>query len=59
MLEETRQRHPNDPQLLFMLATLHRDDGNRRKALQFANKFIAVAPNDFGTRQLLESLQMK
>lgn len=59
VLEETRQRHQNDPQLLFMLATLHRNERNQTKALQFADKLLAVAPNDPGARQLLESLRSK
>ncbi|MEJ2230130.1 MAG: tetratricopeptide repeat protein, partial [Nitrospirales bacterium] len=59
VLEDTYQRHPNDPQLVSMLATLHRDQGNRDTAVRFAKKLLALAPQDPGARQLLESLQMK
>ena len=59
VLEDTYQRHPNDPQLVSMLANLHRDQGNRATAVRFAKKLVALAPQDQGARRLLESLQMK
>ena len=57
VLEDTYQRHPYDRQLVLMLATLHRDQGNHTAAVQFAERLLALAPQDPGARQLLQSLQ--
>jgi Flp pilus assembly protein TadD len=57
VLEKARLRQPNDRELLFGLATLNRDAGNRDAALRFAQLLVRIHPDDKEARALLESLQ--
>jgi Flp pilus assembly protein TadD len=57
VLEKARLQQPNDRELLFGLATLNRDAGNRDAALRFAQLLVRIHPDDKEARALLESLQ--
>ena len=57
VLEEAQVRHPGSQDLLFALATLHRDAGNREAALDWARKLAAERPRDREAQALLASLQ--
>ena len=56
VLEETHRRHPNDPQILLALVTVHRDHGDRKAALRYAEKLVLLSPQDQAARQLLRQL---
>ncbi len=55
--EDAHQRHPNDRQVLLTLVTIHRDHGDRKAALRYAEKLVLLSPQDQAARQLLERLQ--
>ena len=57
VLEETLQHHTNNPQILMILLTIHRDRGNQKDAAQYAKRLMALSPQDPGVRQLLQQLQ--
>ena len=46
VLERGHRRHPGDPDLLFALATMHRDLGDLESARIFAAKLIRILPRD-------------
>jgi Flp pilus assembly protein TadD len=56
-LEENHKRHPNDRQTLFTLITMHRDQGNRKVATQYAKRLMGLSPQDPAVQQLLQQLQ--
>jgi predicted CXXCH cytochrome family protein len=58
-LEENHKRHPNDRPTLFTLITMHRDQGNIKAASRYAEKLMALAPEDQNARQLLKQLTTK
>jgi len=45
-VEALLERFPDDPELLFLLATVERDRGRTDRALQAARRLAAVAPED-------------
>ncbi|GMQ90463.1 MAG: hypothetical protein BMS9Abin10_0845 [Gammaproteobacteria bacterium] len=57
VLEDARQHHPNDRQILLALATINRDRGAREAALRYAKELINLAPEDLGARWLLDRLR--
>ncbi len=57
VLEETLQHHTNNPQILMILLTIHRDRGNQKDAAQYAKRLMALSPQAPGVRQLLQQLQ--
>jgi tetratricopeptide (TPR) repeat protein len=56
VLEQARQRHVNDRDLLLALVTLNRDAGDREAALGYARKLSALYPEDPQTIALLGEL---
>ncbi len=46
VLERGHRRHPGDPDLLFALATMHRDLGDLDSARIFAAKLVRILPGD-------------
>jgi predicted Zn-dependent protease len=56
VLKWANGQHPADADILTALATISRDTGDREAALAYAEKLVAVAPNDQQAKALLESL---
>jgi Flp pilus assembly protein TadD len=56
VLEQAHLLHPNDPEILFALATINRDLGRKDIARNWANKLSALNPGNEGVQQLLQSL---
>jgi predicted CXXCH cytochrome family protein len=48
-------RHPNNRDILFSLATMSRDRGDLEKAVQYANALVELSPGDSAPLQLLET----
>jgi Flp pilus assembly protein TadD len=59
VLEDARQRHPNDRQILLALVTINRDRGAREAAVRYARELVALSPRDPQARQLLDQLQRR
>jgi len=57
VLEKARGRAPWDHDVLFALATFHRDAGRITKALQYAEQLQAFYPDDPDARALVASLR--
>ncbi|HET8656428.1 MAG TPA: tetratricopeptide repeat protein [Longimicrobiaceae bacterium] len=56
VLEKALARAPGDPDLLFALATFHRDAGDGAEALRYAEALERMHPSDARARALVESL---
>ena len=56
LLERVRTERPRDRDVLFALATFHRDAGRQGKALEFAGLLQQAYPDDPDARALVESL---
>lgn len=59
VLIAAHNRHPNNRDILFSLAALSRDRGDHETAVEYAKTLLELAPDDPGSRQLLESLQVQ
>ena len=59
ILKAAHQRHPQDRDILLALIQYHRQAGDLAAARDWAQKLVALAPEDVGARQLLESLRTK
>ena len=56
LLERARTGRPRDRDVLFALATFHRDAGRQGKALEYARLLQQAYPDDPDARALVESL---
>jgi len=56
-LEKARERAPRDHDVLFALATFHRDAGRISRALQYAEQLQAFYPDDPDAQALVPSLR--
>jgi tetratricopeptide (TPR) repeat protein len=56
-LETAAARHPNDRSLLFALATIERDRGEREAAIRWARELLRLNPGDTQADQLLRDLE--
>jgi tetratricopeptide (TPR) repeat protein len=56
-LEKARARDPRDRDVLFALATFHRDAGRISKALEYAQQLQTFYPEDADARALVASLR--
>jgi tetratricopeptide (TPR) repeat protein len=52
VLDEARERHPNDRDTLVALITIHRDSGSLPRARELAERLVEAYPNDPLARQL-------
>ncbi|MFQ5961771.1 MAG: tetratricopeptide repeat protein, partial [Candidatus Methylomirabilales bacterium] len=59
VLDETHVRHPNDREVLYGLVTFNRDMGNLDAATLYAEKLIALSPQDPTARHLLNQLKQQ
>jgi tetratricopeptide (TPR) repeat protein len=57
LLERARVRHPRDRDLLFALATFHRDAGRASRALEYAELLQRYYPDDSEAAALVGSLR--
>jgi tetratricopeptide (TPR) repeat protein len=57
ILERARTRHPRDRDVLFALATFHRDAGRTVKALEYAEQLGRFSPDDAEAQALIASLR--
>ncbi len=58
-LEQALVQRPGDRRLLFTLATLHRDRGEREAAIRYGRRLVEAAPGDPGAAQFLASLELE
>ena len=56
-LESVHTRHPADREVLAALAMFNRDAGHIDAAIRFAERLVAVAPDDATAAQLLAQLR--
>ena len=56
-LESVHTRHPADREVLAALAMFNRDAGHIDAAIRFAERLVAVAPDDAAAAQLLAQLR--
>jgi Flp pilus assembly protein TadD len=56
-LERARARHPRDRDVLFALATFHRDAGRASRALEYAEQLRRYYPDDPEATALVRSLR--
>lgn len=59
VLKEAHARHPNDREVLYALVVFNRDMGNRDVAGQYAEKLVALSPQDPAARRLLNQLKQQ
>lgn len=56
VLQSAYQLQPQHPDLLYTLATLYRDTGDRAAAARYARELLAVAPDNMQARQLFDEV---
>lgn len=56
-LERARVQQPRDRDVLFALATFHRDAGRTSRALEYAEQLHRYYPDDPEARALVRSLR--
>jgi Flp pilus assembly protein TadD len=54
VLQSAHQRHANDQEILFALATINRDRGNLAKARKWAAELLGLDPSNGQARALLD-----
>ena len=57
VLEAAHRRHPKNGRILQALATINRDIGKRNAAIRYAERLVALAPEEPEARQLLEHVR--
>ncbi len=57
VLDEARERHPNDRDTLVALITIHRDSGSLPRARELAERLVEAYPNDPLARQLQREMK--
>jgi tetratricopeptide (TPR) repeat protein len=57
VLVRLHQRNPNHREVLVALATINRDQGQRDAAIRYAEKLIALSPDDEGAKEFLKQLR--
>lgn len=56
VLEQGFARHPGDREIIFMLASIHRDQGHNDAALAWAQKLLSINPADQNALRFIEAL---
>ena len=56
VLEQGFARHPGDREIIFMIASIYRDQGQNDKALEWAQKLLAINPADQNASKFIEML---
>ena len=57
LLEQAHKRHPNERAILSALIEFNMQAGNQSVAVNWARRFVALAPDDAGAKQVLEQLE--
>jgi len=57
VLEQGFARHPGDREIIFMIASIYRDQGQNDKALEWAQKLLAINPADQNASKFIEMLE--
>jgi len=57
ILEQGFETHPNDREIILMLASINRDLDQKDKALEWAQKLLAINPADQNALQFIEMLK--
>lgn len=57
VLERVHRRSPTHREALVALATINRDRGQRAAAIRYAEKLVALSPEDTTARRLVEELR--
>jgi len=57
VLEQGFETHPNDREIILMLASINRDLDQKDKALEWAQKLLAINPADQNALQFIEMLK--
>jgi len=56
VLEGGHRMHPRDQEMIFMIASIYRDQGQKDKALQWADKLLLINPADQNAQQFINKL---
>jgi tetratricopeptide (TPR) repeat protein len=56
VLRRTHEQHPGDRDVLVALVTINRDRGDLASAVSYAERLVAIAPDDPATRRLRDEL---
>jgi len=56
VLEQGFANHPGDQEIIFMIASIHRDLGQNDKALEWAQKLLEINPADQNATKFIELL---
>jgi tetratricopeptide (TPR) repeat protein len=56
VLEQGYLNHPRDREMIFMIASIYRDQGLRDKALEWVQKLLLINPADQNALQFIEML---
>ena len=56
VLEQGFARHPGDREIIFMIASIYRDQGRNDKALEWAQKLLTINPTDQNASKFIEML---
>jgi tetratricopeptide (TPR) repeat protein len=57
VLTEGHQQHPRDQQIIFMVASIYRDQGNKQLANEWAQKLLEINPADQNATRFIELLE--
>lgn len=58
-LTEGNLKNPRDQQIIFMVASIYRDQGNKEQAIEWAQKLLEINPADQNAEQFIQSLESK
>lgn len=56
VLEQAYANHPRDQEIIFMIASIHRDQGRKDEAVKWAQKLLQINPADQNALQFIEML---
>jgi Flp pilus assembly protein TadD len=59
VLASAHETHPGNRDILAALATFNEKKGNLTAAAQYAEKLVALSPNDPGAYQLLQRIKSR
>jgi len=58
VLQRGHATHPRDQEIIFMVASIYRDQGQKNKALEWADKLLQINPADQNALQFIEMLKV-
>jgi cytochrome c-type biogenesis protein CcmH/NrfG len=57
VLEQGYAKHPNDQEIIFMIASIYRDQEQVDEAMEWAQKLLLINPANQNALQFIEVLQ--